>query len=720
MLTREGMPPIHDGFCGAIISGKLVDLSDCRKRRFCRALGAILLKIGIRFPSIQGDTWLPFPFTKSLMQWKEERIQFAPETLAYWDGWTVENKRDRVQYVHLAKLYQTHGKEFVDELHSGIQRHLESRADVVNNGYDRIVNFLVAKPDEWPATTFKHPIKIYDFFKALIRVTFKDKKPRARSTIDLGYRWDRHIGEIERTFILPRTWAQPYRPLPLTGLKMLRGRDTHITETDHGTVVKTKLITPIPLHVTQAEAMHILAHKISADVAIVREWATRRMQEVMKAFHHRKALAKEATDKDFTNPKFWVSDPIANIAGLFEDSPYAIDWRKILRRYQTCNKSRLAGENASADLARKIGVPSVKDIYPFQCALVLEHPLITDSFLKNFELYDINGNMSGIVEEGGKSYLAYEKLTPDIVMSGSKHRKGKNRSRQTFELSPTARKIIDDLILLTKQGSDYLRSVGDDNWRKLFIASSRGITQPRPIPTVRWDKSQIKRIKKATPRFILEIGAVMRGSTREEIIELVSNVTLSSIRASRCVEIYLLTGKTDLMRQALGHDASDSKVLESYLPEVFIRLIESRSIQVVQKIIICHSLRDSPFLVKGASFETLEELEIFLENYTSQELPTYLTNPEGIEALQILKQADELFVRIGLGSLVALLSLRDAANSIDDHRIMPASLLKWAEIADLVEQNIELGNERSLKRKLAEAKSMTNPEPFLRSFREKR
>lgn len=194
MLTREGMPHIHDGFCGAIISGKLVDLSDGRKRRFCRALGAILLKLGIRFPSIQGDTWLPFPFTQSLMQWKEERIQFEPERLAYWDGWMVENKRDRAQYVHLAKLYQTHGKEFVDEFHSGIQRHLESRADVVNNGYDRIVNFLVAKPDEWPASTFKHPIKIYNFFKALIRATFKDKKPRARSTIDLGYRWDRHIG----------------------------------------------------------------------------------------------------------------------------------------------------------------------------------------------------------------------------------------------------------------------------------------------------------------------------------------------------------------------------------------------------------------------------------------------------------------------------------------------------------------------------------------------
>lgn len=519
---------------------------------------------------------------------------------------------------------------------------------------------------------------------------------------------------------MPRTWAQPYRPLPLTGLKRLRGRDTHITETAHGTAVKNKLITPIPLHVTQAEAMHILAHKISDDVAIVREWATRRMQEVMKAFHHRKALAKKATDKDFTSPKFWDSDPIANIAGLFEDSPYTINWRKILHRYQTRNKSRFAGENASADLARKIGVPSVKDIYSFQCALILEHPLITDSFLKSFELYDINGNMSGVVEEGGKSYLAYEKLTSNIVMSGSKPRKGKNRSRQTFELSPTARKIINDLILLTKQGRDYLRSVGDDNWRKLFIASSRGISQPRPIPTARWDKSQIKRIKKTTPRLIAEFGVVMQGSTREEITEFVSHVTLSSIRASRCVEIYLLTGKTDLMRQALGHDVTDSKVLESYLPEVFIRLIESRSIQVVQKIIICHSLRDSPFLVEAASFNTLEELEIFLENYTSQELPTYLTNPEGIEALQTSKQADELFFRIGVGSLVTLLSLRDAVNTIADHRIIPASFLRWAEIANLVEQNIELGSERSLKRRLTEAKSRVNPKAFLRRLREKR
>ncbi|MBH3389417.1 hypothetical protein I5S62_09815 [Pseudomonas putida] len=712
VLTPTYLATIHDGFCGALLSGHLIKLSPGRTRVFCRHFASTLQKINIQFPSMQGKKWTPKQFDAHIGTWTNSISQIPEEKLAYWQGWPIENKKCSIQWMHLAKLYNTHGKRFTDELYRGVRVYSESRAGPFDRGYDRIVTHLVSNPLRWPPSTFKSPSEIYNFFADLLKKTFKGKSLKSRSTIDLGHRWDRHISEVYRSFIDARIWASPSRALPVTSLKRFRGKETHIKVTKAGKKVRTKLITPLPLHVTQAEAIHILAVQISKDINILREWATNKAKSVIAAFQNRAELAKVATTQDIDDVAFWKLNTINNIAALFEARPYDLPWNAIVRKYGQMNKIK----KSSTVLTKALGILSTRDLYPFQCLLILEHPQITDSFLRDFDLYDRNGHATGIRKEGGKTYLISKSGIESVIISGYKPRRGVNLSRQEFELTPASIKIIDDVTRLTQQARDYLRSVGDDNWRKLFIASSSGIVKPTSTTTPRWDKSQTRRIMGGPPEFVREFANIMHSSDINEAFEFAAQITPSSIRASRCVEIYLQTGKTEIMRECLGHDKTDKKLLESYLPEIFIMLIESRSVMVIQKIIICTALKDSPFLAEAAGFDRTEELEEFTRNYLSEELPAYLKDPDKVNEALETGELDKIVFSIGVKSLSTLLSLRDATRLTIGQAIISPAYLHWANITNLVSEYIENGFQRELKRKLAEARRLVDPSPFVRKI----
>ncbi|UVL05981.1 hypothetical protein [Pseudomonas sp. B21-047] len=712
MLTTSCLATIHNGFCGALLSGQLIKLSSFRTRRFCRYFASILQKIKIQFPSMQRKKWQPEPFAAHIEIWTNSKNQISEEKAAYWQGWPIEDKKCSIHWMHLANLYNTHGKKFVDELYRGVRVYSESRATTFDRGYERLVAHLVSNPLLWPPSTFKSPTGIYNFFADLLKHTFKGKSIKSRSTIDLGHRWDRHISEVYRSFINPRIWASPIRTLPVTKLKPSRGGETHIKVTKAGKEVRTKLITPLPLQVTQTEAIHILAVQISKDINILREWATTKATSVIMASLERAKLAKSATNSDIADREFWESNTLANIAALFEATPYDLPWNTIASKYRITNNIR----NSSRTISKALGIPATRDLYPFQCLLILEHPNITDSFLKNFNLYDKNGNIKGIRREGGKTYLVSKSGIEATIISGYKPRRGVTLTRQEFELSPAAIKIIDDVIRITQQARDYLRKIGDDNWRKLFIASSSGIIKPTTSSTPRWNKAQTLRKKDDPPEFVHEFAKILGATDINEALEFVAQISPSSIRASRAVEIYLQTGKTEIMRECLGHDKTDKKLLESYLPEIFIMLIESRSVMVIQKIIICTALKDSPFLAEAAGFDNLSDLEEFTKNYLHEELPAYLKDPDRVDEALKSEELDKIVFSIGVKSLSTLLSLRDATRLTIGQAIISPVYLHWASITNLLSEYIENGFQRELKRKMAEAKKLVDPTPFVRKI----
>jgi hypothetical protein len=333
----------------------------------------------------------------------------------------------------------------------------------------------------------------------------------------------------------------------------------------------------------------------------------------------------------------------------------------------------------------------------------MEHPSITNSFLQRFDLYDKHGNLTGFITEGGKSYLALE--DQPVIISGIKGRKGKIHGRQKYELTATAESVMRDLIKITTPARDYLRSIGDENWKKLFIASSSNANKPRTASIPRWNETSLQYQQSV----ILEQFHPHTDKREDVLLQFLAQISPSTIRASRCMEEYLDTGSTYLMSECLGHEEEDSVLLECYVPPIFMAFIEEQGVRLVQKALICHSLRDSPFLVEGANFESLEELEQVLENYTLKNIPDFLKNPDYLNDSDITRLENEIIIRIGVGSLTALLSLAQAVEETRDKRHLSKSAQHWAKLTSLIVVEIESGTDAQLKEKLRLARAHADP-----------
>ncbi|WP_426234782.1 hypothetical protein [Pseudomonas sp. TWP3-2] len=704
VLTSPSVQNLYDRFCGAMASEKFCMLRLKRRHSLCVLLAKVFQELKTDLPRIPIITWNPKNFDRYVDWWDVQDSLIPIDKRLYWTGWPVENRAGSTKDMHLADLWNSHGQEFVEEIHREVRIHMEGRAGFVHENFKKMFKFLHSNQSSWPTEIFKDPIKIYDFFAAFMQHIFTNRKPTDPTLPNLMIKWDKHINQIYSMFIHSRVWATPFRELPIIGAERPSGNSTHVVVTPDGKEVRNKLLTPIPLHITQTEAIKLLILQIKEDLRIVREWATAQSLKTIKAFNRRKELASSATSAHRHTYAFWENNTLSNLAAHFEKVTYDIDWSAAVKDYKKyCDKNI-----GSADLGEKLGIPTTHDLYPFQCLLIIEHPCITNSFLTRFELFDKNGKQTGFFDEGGKSYLAVHDDAKFI--SGIKGRKGERLGRQKFEISSTAAAVISDVITITNQARHHLKSRNDENWRKLFIASPTGATLPRGATIPRWNKPTFERPgrKRLVTRTIGQFSP-FTAKRENELKQLIWRVCPDAIRASKGVEVYIDTGSTNTMRESLGHHIEDSKLLTSYLPEAFVRFIEGRGVKIVQKALICHSLRNSPFLVQGANFESMELLDQFLKNYVLKDIPAFLTDPEGLNETRLSSEINELLVLIGEGSLSALLSLKVAVDLEKDQRLVSEAALEWAMLTRLIEKEIENSIDPLLKKHLATARKNVNP-----------
>lgn len=104
------------------------------------------------------------------------------------------------------------------------------------------------------------------------------------------------------------------------------------------------------------------------------------------------------------------------------------------------------------------------------------------------------------------------------------------------------------------------------------------------------------------------------------IQEFLERVSLTSLRASCGVAVYLRTKDVTEMAKALGHAKYDPSLLGRYLPEAILAFFQTRWIRIFQRSFICEAMKDSPYLLEATTFETMDELHVFekpcLEGYS--------------------------------------------------------------------------------------------------------
>jgi hypothetical protein len=680
-LKSPAIEAILRSFTSAMAGNELIELPHKEAVKFSRRIYQTLATARIARPDLHDFSW-------DIALFKPDAAVCAQVKSAdghkkwYWAGWSVHRLNFYSTHLRLAQLVVPYGRAFVEDMFTQIEKYYRGRTGGPLSEWSNMFDYLKEHHNQWPISTFKTEAGLKRFMHAFTRHHFMRAKDAGNDGKSRIKAWNRFINAIETSLCKTGVWASLTSPIRRPPPATKHGSETRVREKEDGLLVQEKLLTTIPLHVTDAEAIDVLFFHIKNDLATVRNWAIQQVAELKSRHARRVSLAQEGTPITVyqgrgVSKQYTLSDICATLEDIDSKVPQAF-LCKIHNRITD-------GDCNAAQLADAFGFPLKGSLYPFQCLLVLEHPEITPDFLSGFELYNQSGQLSGFDEE-------------KRLLIGYKDRKQSDVREQTIELNDTSFSIVKDIIKITALGRRKLKSQGNDVWRHLFISAYKGASTFRADSRPLWNNSKFANNRNLRRQLISQFTP-HRDLPENDLVNFIQRVQLGRIRASAAVAVFINSKSTEVMSKALGHQNYYPGLLSHYLPEALLAFIKARWIRIFQKAMVCEAMKDSPHLLRVTQFKSMDELDAFLDNHRIKEIPTEASDPERKEQRKPI-ETSEAVLSIGVPFLASLLSLEAAVTTSTNRARVCGKAEYWASFAGKIKTEISSGYNRVLKKHL--------------------
>lgn len=679
------------GFFGAMVSDSFVDNEAASRHSIARLMVVVHQALCNQIPSMEWVGQDVASMTLNDAAWLEQRSQISPERMRYWNGWAIETSSGKEFYLGLACIWTSHGQNFTEDFFLQWKQFFKKQSRPAYTLLNKMAEFMAANKEDWPAETFQHPQKVKAFFLAFMKEIFLEAHYRGLNMNSQIKTWNRFMSNCEEVFIETGRWAPPYQGgLPKPKEKRDLGHASRKKVSEDGTVVHEKLITPVPLHLTDEEAIEILFSRILKDISIVKLWATDQCSKLISRVRLRKVMAQKGTPIDSgMSTKSIAQIGQENICATFEKDGFQHSKSYVVSHF---------GKETKGNVAELLGLPIAYSLYPYQCLLVCEHPEITASFLDELQLHADN-----------EDYIGYIKSDGGAKLISHKARRGKYLSEQVIKLNENSQRWIEEIIEITAPLRQALKKQGNPVWKELFITCGLGFAPPARAKQPAWNRSYFKLNRQTLETLIAQFSPYQNMMPCETQLFL-ERVSLSSLRSTCGVEVYLRTKSVTEMAKALGHANYNTSLLRRYLPEAILSFFQTRWIRIFQRSIICEAMKDSPYLLEATSFESMDDLHAFLKNHALKDIPHHLINPDNkLRTNEATSQQTHVYISIDVGIMTALLSLEAAVRNSDETLKICGRAKYWAEVSKSVSEEIERGHDSLLKEHLSTAKAHCNP-----------
>lgn len=677
-------------FLGSLHSGDLSFHKLLAKRRRGRALVEMVAGLKEELPGLRPMTWSPDLLPKYEWAWLENHWRVDPEAVEFWGGWGVKSKKGKTIYLKLVELYNTHGPEFTKAFHEAVRRDSVKRCKVESKVLNHLANFISRNVHLYPPEAFQSQKLMEEFFEAYFW-NYQAEEWERNQNEQLNLKtWRNFRLLVARTFISTAVWNCKEDSIVQPSGRSTPGADLNIIINKHGIQVKDKLLTEVPLHVTDIGAIDLLYGDIKADLATVKKWA---LSQILKLRRAQRASVRNAnaelalTGADRRRLNLDISTPTGKQNAL---NTFASEGMLPVEdmRY-------LYGENLP-ELAELLGMPTSFALTPFQIILSVYHSEITTTFVEDLELWK------------GETRVSFIKTNTGYELIGYKDRRGSKNSEQKIILCPRAAAVVRMVEEITQPLRKYLKERRDINYQRLFLNSGVSFTHPKPhrdqVTSNRVDANASIR------NMLIEQVSPHTKKTGEDLIDFIKKMNHSRIRAQAAVCDYIQHHNRARLAQKLGHAFLSKDLLDSYLPTAIYDFFATRYVRIFQKGIICEAMKDSKYLFRAAKFSCLEDLHNFLIRYTLKEIPENL-NSTGDNKLE--KGAiSEVGISVSTGSLTALLSLREAVKHSTTPKKVRGLARYWASVCDAVERYIVNSSDSLLLEHLAKARASLTPSSF--------
>ncbi len=695
-LSSPSFNGIVQGFLGALDSEDIIAGSYSTRTHKARRFIQILSKIRSDIPALELPVWSTELPANCRPVWDALLPELNEDAKKYWSCWPVKGTNSASMQTAFHLVWRSHGATFAIEIYDAIRLYLETKAREDLSALNAMLKFLSERSDQYPSDAFKDPVKIHRFFEEYCNAWFLDGHEKQFVIKHQINRWGYLIKIVMSALIEKGKWAMPFTmSLPKPSVKSVKGgAHTHIKKTENGTEVHQKLITDIPLQITDTEAIELLLNDIERDINIVAEWAKSEKSRLWNSYQKRKILADMGTYiKDGCSAKSIEQIGLDNICTTFERDGFKSPYRSLVRKF---------GNNNGVILAKELGLPTSDSIDCYRFLLIVEHPKIQPNFLQDLCLFNKNGQQTGFRSNGDA----------ECVLDGNKRRRGPRLAQLVVDLNPISKRLVEEVIELTTPLREYLKSINDDNWRKLFLTCGYAFSRPKPVRGISWHLKVLNEPHKTQlvdgfERILNKDRMTDDQLSRDEVIGFMSRVSLGTLRASCGVKIYLETKSVEKMAKALGHAKYDANLLSHYLPDAILAFFQTRWIRIFQKGLICEAMKDSPYLLRAANFESMEELHEFLSNHGLKDIPGHLDNPKN-EPDKV--ENSHVVIKIDTGILTALLSIEQAVQNAFDQSAVSGMARYWCDVSKTLTHEIQQSGKPLLVEHLQRALEFAEPQ----------
>jgi hypothetical protein len=596
-----------------------------------------------------------------------EDQELDEDRVVVWQGWPCKTKSKRFIFAPLLPVHTFLGGEFTEKLYRITATYVGGRQNSTPHGVIAFSKFLASQEFPVNLEMLQDPEQTSEFFFQLydhyVRTSYDDGNGLPVSKIVNC--WRGAITTFFRDHVFPSGLiAKPNGAFPTPRGVSIVGEPTNIrligTEETH-----VKLLTPIPIQISDDDALELIFTKVKEDLNLARTWAWTEVQRMARLLERRKQLAQvgrvrmaNGVNNSVEASTAWDHpNCLENGAATFEHHGYPC----------RSDMSSVLFPTPVLRWATELAVPVTGALIPHCAVLVGEHPKLTPSFLENLELYDKHGKLRAIVP-----------TDTGEILSGTKLRRGPALAEQEISLNARSSFALNQIVMLTQPLRDYLRKRNDDKWRYLLLASGKGLAYPNRVK-LSSDTSSSYGLKRLT-----DSAASALGLDENTAFLFAKRFSLSALRASAAVVVYFETKDSGQMAKALGHAKYDPGLLDRYLPKVIRDFFQERWVRIFQAGIIVQALQGSKYLLRASGFSNMTEVHEFLSNHALQ-LPSKRITKNKSNEVDPWAEGDvpsprEIVFALNEEILTLLLSLAKVA--LEPKHPMNSRAMYWADMAN--------------------------------------
>lgn len=695
-------------FYGALGSERFIDASETTRIGWAYAFYTVLKRLNSKTPVMLTDHRqkavgaIPEEFVHAF-----ELLKFDEEQVWKLRPYLLQAKSGAEYNVLLRDMAPILGERFTNDFHAGLCTIARPKAkDTALRDFGttftqfvchRASNHQPISPELLAEPSFVQTLLV-DFMEYHFMKMMRRKEVVQEGTLgSLQKLWSRYQN-YWNALVRQKVVAAPSSAFPAGNPKLLSRdsvghRRVKTDEAGNTTVITQKLITAVPLHITDEEATKLVFEQLKTDFTKVQTWLRDHLDSFFYDYELGHTLAAEVQNLPAANELKQATRSTSGECGF----PLAIKYFKEVHggytdtsRVPTTIYPDLAARSriSKASLARYLGIPSRKEAMAFMAFLASHDGRFSESAMAAAKLIDNTGKRINAVETDA-----------GLTLTVLKERDAGDGWHDVL-LKEEAAGVVRRWIEVTAPLRNHMRLHGVSGWQNLIIYTASPLGAPAHF-------IRSSNINSTFRNFAL--------AHEMQLGSLAQSVTIPRIRSTLGVLVFLETMDITQMARELGNTNETS--LKHYLPDSLWDYFTTRWVRIFQNLLIVEATKDTPYMLPALHFSSAAEMNEFLRNHAVTPLiPKEEEVSEHVAVASTGRAPSELMVAASPGIFATLLSIAEAAfQATALGRQLTPQALYWAEFTKRLKAHVEsvAFHDRGIKQMMSAAAANTTPANFM-------